>query len=135
MLTSKVVIEDEVQEDSAVTPRTDDETLQVAEGYRAMDERRAIKSLLHPKWKEVRESTMSTWSNNFISQQPAFQHALVSREPNCGRRKQSQRCLTERTTNMKIRIRIADKVVIATVADNATARDFVSASPFERVNE
>jgi hypothetical protein len=36
---------------------------------------------------------------------------------------------SERTTNMKIRISIADKVVIATVADNATARDFVSVLP------
>jgi len=30
---------------------------------------------------------------------------------------------------MKIRMSIADKVVIATVADNATARDFVSVLP------
>ena len=30
---------------------------------------------------------------------------------------------------MKIRISIADKIVIATVADNATARDFVSVLP------
>jgi hypothetical protein len=36
---------------------------------------------------------------------------------------------SERATNMKIRISIADKVVIATVADNATARDFVSVLP------
>jgi hypothetical protein len=36
---------------------------------------------------------------------------------------------SERTTNMKIRISIADKVVIATVADNATARGFVSVLP------
>jgi hypothetical protein len=36
---------------------------------------------------------------------------------------------SERITNMKIRISIADKVVIATVADNATARDFVSVLP------
>jgi hypothetical protein len=36
---------------------------------------------------------------------------------------------SERTTNMKIRINIADKVVLATVADNATARDFVSVLP------
>ena len=36
---------------------------------------------------------------------------------------------SERTTNMKIRISIANKVVIATVADNATARDFVSLLP------
>jgi hypothetical protein len=35
----------------------------------------------------------------------------------------------ERATNMKIKIGIADKVVIATVADNATARDFVSLLP------
>jgi hypothetical protein len=37
----------------------------------------------------------------------------------------------ERTTNMKIRISIADKVVTATVADNATARDFVSVLPLK----
>jgi hypothetical protein len=36
---------------------------------------------------------------------------------------------SERTTNVKIRISIGDKVVIATVADNATARDFVSVLP------
>jgi hypothetical protein len=36
---------------------------------------------------------------------------------------------TERTTNMKIRLRISDKEVVATVADNATARDFVSQLP------
>jgi hypothetical protein len=36
---------------------------------------------------------------------------------------------SEGTTNMKITISIADKVVIATVADNATARDFVSVLP------
>ncbi|MGH9739122.1 MAG: cyclophilin-like fold protein [Candidatus Acidiferrales bacterium] len=30
---------------------------------------------------------------------------------------------------MRIRIKIADKVVIASVADNATARDFVSVLP------
>ena len=36
---------------------------------------------------------------------------------------------TERTTNMKIRITSGDKVVIATMADNATARDFVSLLP------
>lgn len=33
------------------------------------------------------------------------------------------------TTNMKIQIRIADRVIIASVADNATARDFVSLLP------
>jgi hypothetical protein len=37
--------------------------------------------------------------------------------------------VSEGTTNMKIRISIADKVVVATVADNATARDFVSVLP------
>ena len=36
---------------------------------------------------------------------------------------------SERTTNMKIRISIADKVVIATLDDNATARDFASVLP------
>jgi hypothetical protein len=37
----------------------------------------------------------------------------------------------ERTTHMKIRISIADKAVTATVADNATARDFVSVLPLK----
>lgn len=36
---------------------------------------------------------------------------------------------TERTTNMKIRITVADQAVIATLVDNETARDFVSLLP------
>jgi hypothetical protein len=36
---------------------------------------------------------------------------------------------TGRTTIMKLRLRIADKVVVATVADNATAQEFVSLLP------
>ncbi len=35
----------------------------------------------------------------------------------------------ERTMNMKIRMKIAGKVVIATVADNETARDFGVSRP------
>ena len=38
---------------------------------------------------------------------------------------------SERKTNMKIRIGIAGKVVIASLADNATARDFVSVLPLK----
>jgi hypothetical protein len=36
---------------------------------------------------------------------------------------------TGRTTNVKIRIKVADKEIIAAVADNATARNFVSVLP------
>ena len=38
---------------------------------------------------------------------------------------------TERTTSVKIRLKGADKEIIATVADNATARDFVSVLPLK----
>ena len=38
---------------------------------------------------------------------------------------------TERTTSVKIRLKVADKEIIATVADNATARDFVSVLPLK----
>lgn len=38
---------------------------------------------------------------------------------------------TGRTTNVKIRINVADKQVIATVARNETARDFVSLLPLK----
>jgi hypothetical protein len=68
---------------------------------------------------------MSTWSKNSIPSNLLFStllliSSLVAVDASKGR---------ERTTNMKIRISIADKVVIATVADNATARDFVSVLP------
>src|SRR5438445_13183094 len=36
---------------------------------------------------------------------------------------------TERTTNLKIRINVADKAIIATVARNETAREFISVLP------
>ncbi len=35
------------------------------------------------------------------------------------------------TSTVKIRIKVADKVIIATVADNETARDFVSVLPLQ----
>ena len=37
--------------------------------------------------------------------------------------------LTDRTTNVKIRIKVGDKKITATVANNETARDFVSVLP------
>lgn len=68
---------------------------------------------------------MSIWSKNSIASNRLFSTlllvaSLVAVDASKAR---------ERTTNMKIRISIADKVVIATVADNATARDFVSVLP------
>src|SRR5207245_9162973 len=36
---------------------------------------------------------------------------------------------TERTTNMKIRIKVGDKSIVAALASNETARDFVSVLP------
>ena len=68
---------------------------------------------------------MSTWFNNSIASNLLFSTlllvaSLVAVDASTA---------GERTTNMKIRISIADKVVIATVADNATARDFVSVLP------
>ncbi|HEY5213828.1 MAG TPA: cyclophilin-like fold protein [Acidobacteriaceae bacterium] len=61
--------------------------------------------------------------------QPALQHTLAGGSlAVVGANKDSDPS-TERTTNMKIRITIADRVVIANVADNATARDFVSQLP------
>jgi|SRR5579872_4792906 hypothetical protein len=36
---------------------------------------------------------------------------------------------TERTTNVKIRIKVGDKNIIATVANNETARDFIFVLP------
>ena len=68
---------------------------------------------------------MSTWSNNSKASNLLFSTlVLVASLVTVDASKAS-----ERTTNMKIRISIADKVVIATVADNATARDFVSVLP------
>ena len=67
---------------------------------------------------------MSTWSKSSIASNLLFSTLLVASLVAVDASKAS-----ERTTNMKIRINIADKVVIATVADNATARDFVSALP------
>jgi hypothetical protein len=68
---------------------------------------------------------MSTWCKSSIASNLLFSTlllvaSLVAVDPSKA---------SERTTNMKIRINIANKVVIATVADNATARDFVSALP------
>jgi len=68
---------------------------------------------------------MSTWSKNSTASNRVFSMLLlVASLVAVDATKAS-----ERTTNMKIRISIADKVVIATVADNATARDFVSVLP------
>ena len=68
---------------------------------------------------------MSTWSKNSIASNLLFTTLLlVASRVNVDASKAS-----ERTTNMKIRISIADKVFIATVADNATARDFISVLP------
>jgi hypothetical protein len=67
---------------------------------------------------------MSTWSKNSIASNLLFSTLLLVASPAIDASRAS-----ERTTNMKIRISIADKVVIATVADNATARDFVSVLP------
>jgi hypothetical protein len=67
---------------------------------------------------------MSTWSKNSIASSLLFSTLLLVASPAIDASRAS-----ERTTNMKIRISIADKVVIATVADNATARDFVSVLP------
>src|SRR5947209_2316577 len=41
----------------------------------------------------------------------------------------SQRRSTERRAKVKIRIKVADKAIIATVANNETARDFLSVLP------
>jgi hypothetical protein len=41
----------------------------------------------------------------------------------------AQRASSERTHNMKINIKIGAKIVIATLADNETARDFLSLLP------
>ena len=72
---------------------------------------------------------MSTWSKNFMTSSLLFSTLLlVGSLVAVGARKASDPS-TKRTTNMRIRIKIADKVVIASVADNGTARDFVSLLP------
>ena len=68
---------------------------------------------------------MSTWSKNSIASNLLFSTLLLVASLVAVDASKA----SERTTNMKIRISIADKVVIATVADNATARDFVSVLP------
>ena len=71
---------------------------------------------------------MSTWSKNSIASDLLFSTLLlVASLVAVDGGKASERT----TTNMKIRISIADKVVTATVADNATARDFVSVLPLK----
>lgn len=72
---------------------------------------------------------MSTWSKSFMTSSLLFSTLLlVGSVVTLGAGKGSAPS-TERTTNMKIQIRIADRVIIASVADNATARDFVSRLP------
>jgi hypothetical protein len=68
---------------------------------------------------------MSTWSKNSIASKLLFSTLLLVASLVVVDASKA----SKRTTNMKIRISIADKVVIATVADNATARDFVSVLP------
>ena len=68
---------------------------------------------------------MSTWSKNSIASNRLFGTLLLVASLVAVDASKA----SERTMNMKIRISIADKVVIATVADNATARDFVSVLP------
>jgi hypothetical protein len=68
---------------------------------------------------------MSTWSKNSIASNRLFSTLLLVASLVAVDASKA----SERTTNMNIRISIADKVVIATVADNATARDFVSVLP------
>ncbi len=68
---------------------------------------------------------MSTWPKNSIASKLRFDTLLLIASLVAVDASKA----SERTTNMKIRISIADKVVIATVADNATARDFVSVLP------
>jgi hypothetical protein len=68
---------------------------------------------------------MSIWSKNSIARNLLFSTLLLVASLVAVDASKA----SERTTIMKIRISIADKVVIATVADNATARDFVSVLP------
>ena len=60
---------------------------------------------------------MSTWSKNSIASNLLFSTLLLVASVVAVDASNA----SERTTNMKIRTSIADKVVIATVADNATA--------------
>src|SRR5882724_6424622 len=68
---------------------------------------------------------MSTWSKDSIASNLLFSTLLLVGSLAAVDASKA----SERTTNMKIRISVADKVVIASVADNATARDFVSVLP------
>jgi hypothetical protein len=68
---------------------------------------------------------MSTWSKNSIASNLLFSTLLLVASLAAVDASKA----SEKTMNMKIRISIADKVVIATVSDNATARDFVSVLP------
>ena len=70
---------------------------------------------------------MSTWSKNSIASNLLFSTLLLVASLVAVDASKA----SERTTNMKIRISIAGKVVIASVADNATARDFVSVLPLK----
>jgi hypothetical protein len=70
---------------------------------------------------------MSTWSKNSIANNLLFSTLLLVGSLVAVDASKAG----ERTTHMKIRISIADKVVTATVADNATARDFVSVLPLK----
>jgi hypothetical protein len=72
---------------------------------------------------------MSTWSKSFKTGSLLFSTLLLAGSLVAGGASKGSSPSTQRTTNMKIRITIADKVVIASVADNATARDFVSLLP------
>jgi len=72
---------------------------------------------------------MSTWSKSFMTSSLLFSSLLLVGSPVPVGASKADGPSTERITNMKIRITIADKVVIASVADNATARDFVSLLP------
>ena len=60
---------------------------------------------------------MSTWSKDSIASNLLFSTLLLVASVVAVDASNA----SERTTNMKIRISIADKVVIATVADNGTA--------------
>ena len=70
---------------------------------------------------------MSTWSKNSIANNLLFGTLLLVGSLVAVDASKAG----ERTTHMKIRISIANKVVTATVADNATARDFVSVLPLK----
>src|SRR6185437_15171266 len=72
---------------------------------------------------------MSTWFKTFMASSLLFSTLLLVGSLGAIGASKGSDPSTERITNMKIQIRIADKIVIASVADNATARDFVSLLP------